>query len=130
MLKTDWLSGCSIRTQLPALVNARRQSARAPAPAAGALKVLFDLIPSPFVAGVAETSAEPREWEDFQSRLEQVRLLIREAPRCERFRKWADDVARFSFYSGRVLLGPRSAVQQPSSLSAAAGRGKGVQEPQ
>ena len=26
---------------------------------------------------------------------------------CEGFRKWADDVARYSFYSGRVLLGPR-----------------------
>src|SRR5262249_47554023 len=60
-----------------------------------------------FVDAVETKTADPVEWAMFQAGLQQVHALIPETPSCELFRKWADDVARYSFYSGRVLLGPQ-----------------------
>ena len=45
-------------------------------------------------------------WQWLNSRLESLRHDPEVPETCEGFRKWADDVARYSFYSGRVLLGP------------------------
>ena len=58
-----------------------------------------------FVDAATQKSGEAAEWAEFQGRLGQIRALIPHPPDCAPFRKWAAIVARYSFYSGRVLLG-------------------------
>jgi hypothetical protein len=53
---------------------------------------------------VIEPRLDQSSWRRLNARLKMLREDS-EVPRtCEGFRKWADDVARYSFYSGRVLL--------------------------
>ena len=59
------------------------------------------------VDGVIKSRLEKPGWVSLNDRLGTLRC-DKEIPKtCEGFRKWADDVARYSFYSGRVLLGPQ-----------------------
>jgi hypothetical protein len=65
------------------------------------------------VDGVVKEGGEDPSWKSFAMRLHALRES-REVPEtCEGFRKWADDVARYSFYSGRVLLGPQAGSPAP-----------------
>jgi hypothetical protein len=56
---------------------------------------------------VKEGGDDP-SWKSFAMRLKSLRENKQVPTTCEGFRKWADDVARYSFYSGRVLLGPQA----------------------
>ncbi len=58
------------------------------------------------VDAVAKPRLERAGWQWLHSRLEPLRGDVEVPQTCEGFRKWADDVARYSFYSGRVLLEP------------------------
>jgi hypothetical protein len=49
--------------------------------------------------------ADRPEWQRLALRLVPLREDDEIPQTCEGFRKWADDVARYSFYSGRILLG-------------------------
>lgn len=72
------------------------------------------------VDGVVKEGGDTPSWNSFAIRLRSLRDSGEVPETCEGFRKWADDVARYSFYSGRVLLGPQIAsatVSQPESLS-------------
>jgi len=57
------------------------------------------------VDGVVTEGGEEPSWKSFATRLQPLRESGEVPATCEGFRKWADDVARYSFYSGRVLLG-------------------------
>jgi hypothetical protein len=59
--------------------------------------------------GLVDEVLEPRldrpEWRRLGARLKALRAEDDVPRTCQAFRKWADDVARYSFYSGRILLG-------------------------
>ena len=58
------------------------------------------------VDAVVKPRLDRAGWQWLHSRLEPLRRDVEVPQTCEGFRKWADDVARYSFYSGRVLLEP------------------------
>ena len=66
--------------------------------------------PEPQGTGVVPGSpqaAEEKNWQDLKKKLDHkdVRALIPAEQSCEHFITWANEVARYSFQSGRVLLG-------------------------
>jgi KAP family P-loop domain len=66
------------------------------------------------VDGMVKEGKDQTAWQSFETRLRSLRACGEVPETCEAFRKWADDVARYSFYSGRVLLGPQPAfVAEP-----------------
>jgi hypothetical protein len=61
------------------------------------------------VDGVIKPRIDQANWRRLNERLAAIRASTGIPRTGEAYRKWADDVARYSFYSGRVLLGPRDA---------------------
>jgi KAP family P-loop domain len=55
------------------------------------------------------------QWKRFNARLESLRRDYQVPSACDSYRKWADDVARYSFYSGRVLLGAEARLDEAGS---------------
>ena len=64
------------------------------------------------VDGVVKRCGDKPGWHWLHARLQSLRDDTEVPRNCKGFRKWADDVARYSFYSGRVLLGPQSPGSQ------------------
>ncbi|HEX8694460.1 MAG TPA: P-loop NTPase fold protein [Longimicrobium sp.] len=66
---------------------------------------------------------EESRWADMLRKLEAVRPYLPAGQSCEDFVKWAPEIARYSFYSGRVLFGrePGDASSRPSRPSAPPG---------
>lgn len=59
------------------------------------------------VDNVVKPRIDRPSWRRLAARLRPLRADYDVPSTCEAFRKWADDVARYSFYSGRVLLEPQ-----------------------
>lgn len=88
----------------------------APAESAEILEKLLALSPRDamttqwwqLVDQVVKPQLQRPHWRRFDARLESLRRDYQVPSECDRYRKWADDVARYSFYSGRVLLGAQA----------------------
>ena len=55
---------------------------------------------------VANGGLQAQRWEGLFSKLDSIRPNLEDQP-CASFSKWAPQIARYSFQSGRVLLGTR-----------------------
>jgi hypothetical protein len=64
------------------------------------------------VDGVVKRGGDKPGWHWLHARLQSLRDDTEVPRNCKGFRKWADDVARYSFYSGRVLLGPQPSAPE------------------
>jgi hypothetical protein len=67
------------------------------------------------VSEVIEPQLDRSSWRRLDARLEMLRADSEVPKTCEGFRKWADDVARYSFHSGRVLLDLQVPDSEPRS---------------
>lgn len=82
-----------------------------------------------FVAGVTKRmleEVEPDQWKTLQNDLRVIRERLPDLGQIAQFRQWADEVARYSFQAGCVLLEEGSGVSSEGDEPVTSDKGRGT----